>query len=173
MLIECLVYCSVSFVILGLGFALMYQCIDNAVVLRRNADDIAAALNAGERWRADVRAADSEVRLEDQTLYLRGSRGEITYRFSENTVWRRTSKASWTRVLEGVKSSVMQPDTRGQVVAWTWEIELQPRRKGYVRPGHVRPLFTFLAAAPPQEKSNTVAFAEARLRSAFESGSAK
>jgi hypothetical protein len=173
MLIECLVYISMSFVILGLGFALMYQCIDNALVLRRNADDIAAALNAGERWRADVRAADSQVRLEDQTLYLRGNRGETAYRFSDNIVWRRTSQASWTRVLDGVKSSMMQSDARGQVTAWKWEIELQSRRKGYVRPGRVRPLFTFLATAAPEEKGTTVAFGEAPLPSNFESSSVK
>src|SRR5439155_11435731 len=64
MLIEALVYIGVSFLLLGIGFAAMYRCIDNSVGLRRSADDITSALHAGERWRADVRATVRPVQLE-------------------------------------------------------------------------------------------------------------
>ena len=39
----------------------------------------------------------------------------------------------------------MTADPREYVTAWRWELELQPRATGSVKPGRVRPLFTFLA----------------------------
>src|SRR4029077_12950063 len=54
LLTEALVYIGLLFVILGVGYLAMDRSIDNSVLLRRNADDIANALHAGERWRADV-----------------------------------------------------------------------------------------------------------------------
>jgi hypothetical protein len=74
LLIEALVYFAVIVALLGTGYAAMYRCIDSSIALRRNAEDIANALHAGERWRADERAARQPVRLEDtaegQLLYL-------------------------------------------------------------------------------------------------------
>jgi hypothetical protein len=156
LMVEALVYISLVFVILGVGYAALYHCIDNSVVLRQNADDIANALHAGERWRADVRAASGGLRAEDSpdgpTLYLQGSRGEIAYRFSTNCVSRRLGEGSWVSVLSRVKSSTMQSDPRQNVTAWRWELELQPRVKGSIKPGRVRPLFTFIAV--PQTASS-------------------
>src|SRR5438105_12099409 len=77
MLVEALVYIGLSFLLLGVGFAAMYRCIDNSVGLRRSSDDITSALHAGERWRADVRAAVRPIKLEnlpaEQVLHLPGS----------------------------------------------------------------------------------------------------
>jgi len=39
----------------------------------------------------------------------------------------------------------MAADPRERVVAWRWELELRPRPSGSVKPGRIRPLFTFLA----------------------------
>jgi hypothetical protein len=39
----------------------------------------------------------------------------------------------------------MQPDRREYITAWRWELELQTRATGSVKPGRVRPLFTFIA----------------------------
>jgi hypothetical protein len=46
----------------------------------------------------------------------------------------------------------MAADQRQYVTAWRWELELQPRAKGSVKPGRVRPLFTFLAV--PERPAN-------------------
>lgn len=146
MLIECLVYIGVVFVVLGIGFAAMYRCMENSVALRRSTEDIARALNAGERWRADVRAANGAIRWEEtsdtRVLRMAGERGEVTYQFTSNAVLRCVAPGSWSCILAGVQSSTMLPDTRSQVTAWRWELELQPRSK---KPVSVRPLFTFLA----------------------------
>jgi hypothetical protein len=39
----------------------------------------------------------------------------------------------------------MTADKREHVTAWRWELELQTRATGSVKPGRIRPLFTFLA----------------------------
>ena len=150
LLAECLVYLSVVFVLLGSGYVALYRCMDNSVALRRSADDIADALHAGERWRADVRSAAGQVRLEktstDQIILLSNPRGEVGYRFSSGVLYRRMGPGPWAPLLTSVKSSVMEPDPRQNVTAWRWELELQPRGKGSAKPGRFRPLFTFIAA---------------------------
>ena len=55
-IIECLVYGFVLLVLLGVAYCAFYRCVENSYTLRRNAEDIATALRAGERWRADVRS---------------------------------------------------------------------------------------------------------------------
>ena len=148
-LIEVLVYIGVIVALLGVGYSAMYRCIDSSIALRRNADDIARALHTGERWRADVRSASSQPRLESteagQFLYLDSIRGAVVYRFSTNALSRRLGDGPWSRLLPNVKSSTMTADPREHVTAWRWELELQPRVTGSVKPGRVRPLFTFIA----------------------------
>jgi hypothetical protein len=126
MLTETLVYMALLFMILGLGYAAVYNYIDHSLVLRHGAADISRALEVGERWRADVRAADSGVRLEntgaEQCLYLAGRRGEVA----------------------DAKASNMVADRRQQVTAWRWDLELQPRARASVKASHFRPLFTFI-----------------------------
>ena len=148
-MIEALVYIAVIVALLGAGYAATYRCIDNSLALRRNADDIANALHAGERWRADIRSATSQIRVEDtdagQLLYLESARDPAVYRFATNAIFRRLGEGPWVRLLPNVKSSTMTADPREQVTAWRWELELATRTQGSVKPGRVRPLFTFIA----------------------------
>jgi hypothetical protein len=144
LLIETLVYMAVLFIVLGLGYALMYRSIDNFMILRRNADDIAHALRAGEQWRADVRSAAPgqwETNRFERTLHLALPRAEVAYRFSEDAVFRRVGLAPWVQILSRVKSSSIAFDPRQKVMPCKWELELQPR----VNSARVRPLFTFIA----------------------------
>jgi len=55
--LECLVYIGVFFVLTGLAFEAFYAGWDHHRNLDRNVTDIVRTLRAGERWRADVRAA--------------------------------------------------------------------------------------------------------------------
>ena len=149
LIIEALVYIAVVFVLLGAGYAAMYRCVDNSIALRRNADDITSALHAGERWRADVRSATSQARLETtdagQLLSFESPKGPVSYRFSTNAILRSVGAGPWTRLLPNVKSSTMRSDPRQYASPWCWELELAPRTQGSVKPGRVRPLFTFIA----------------------------
>ena len=156
MLTEVLVYIGLVFVLLGIAYAAMYRAVDNSVALRRNADDIVGALHAGERWRADVRSATFGLRwvtLNDSAvLQLRSLTNQVEYRFAEDAVYRRTGTGNWSRILQRVKSSSMEPDRRTSVVAWRWELELVTPPHGSYRPGRVQPLFTFLAVPPVKAK---------------------
>jgi hypothetical protein len=153
LLIECLVYMSALFVVLGVAYSVCFGFWDNAVGLRRNADDIAAALRIGERWRDDVRAASAPLRVEDSAdgpvLHIPRKNGEILYRFSGASISRRSNETGpWITLLAKVKSSRMQEDKRRQVTAWRWEIELMARRKSV----RLHPLFTFEAVPNPMIK---------------------
>jgi hypothetical protein len=153
MLTEVLVYIGLVVLLLGLAYAAMYRSIDNSIGLRRNADDIAAALHAGERWRADVRLATSGIRwlkdFEDSVLYMDGGTNHVEYKFRSDAIYRRINGGGWARALDRVKSSSMEPDPRNGVMAWRWELELSPQSRASYKPGRVRPLFTFLAVPPP------------------------
>jgi type II secretory pathway component PulJ len=147
-LIECLVYISLVFVVLGLATAAFYRCFDNMKALRRNTDDITQALHAGELWRADIRAATKPVQFDaaDQLLRITHRDREVAYKFADAQVLRRTgADTSWVVVLPKVEKSQMQADTRAQVTAWQWELELKTLRK----PATMRPLFTFTAVPNP------------------------
>jgi hypothetical protein len=151
MLTEALVYIGLVFVLLGIGYAAMYRCIDNSVALRRNADDIAGALHAGERWRADIRLASDSVRWDtsaEPVLRLDGGTNRIEYRLSSGALYRRTGAGPWSKLLDRVASSLMEREVRPNVTVWRWELELQPKASGSFKPGRIRPLFTFLGIPP-------------------------
>ncbi len=151
LLIEALVYIGLSLVLFTVGYAALYRCIDTTVAMRRSAEDLSHSLYAGERWRADVRAAHGSLRLEttesEQILHLPAvARGEIAYRFYENAVFRRINSSPWSILLTNVVASTMESDPRQNVSAWKWELDLRPRSK----PSRIRPLFTF-EAVPGQD----------------------
>ena len=153
-LIEMLVYMSVAFLILAFASAAMYKSMDASAGIRRNANDISAALSAGERWREDVRLATAPLRVEkiseDETiLHIPQLQGEVAYRFASNAVARRTGGGDWTPVLEHVKGSDFVADQRQKALAWRWELELQSYRKAMTR---MRPLFTFIAVPTASAK---------------------
>jgi hypothetical protein len=152
LLMEALVYIGLVFLLLGIGSAALYRCIDNSVGLRRNADDVTQMLHAGELWRADIRAATRRALWDSSSgqplLRLERAQGEVDYRYVEGAVYRRVDNGAWSRILDRVKSSDMRQDIRPTVTAWRWELELQTRTRGSLQPGRVRPLFTFLAAPP-------------------------
>ncbi len=146
-LIEMIVYMALFVVVVGCATKTFFDCMDNTRALRRSADDVARALEIGERWRADVRGAVGAVQLtvndSMEQLRIPAPAGEVTYTFANGEVRRRASlTAPNTLWLSGVKSSQMQSDARGRVAAWRWELELKPARKEAL----VRPLFTFESA---------------------------
>ena len=145
-LIEMLVYMSVLLVIMGVGYAALYNCMDYSTALRRSSDDIVNALHAGENWRADLRASNGRIQLETtpdgQIIRLRGPHGDVSYRFANNAISRRLGNNEWSPVLAGVKASTFASESRHSVTAWRWELELQKHTKKLTS---LAPLFTFIA----------------------------
>jgi len=140
-LIECLLYIALFFVVASLAFASYFRVHDETRALSRNTDDIIRAMQAGERWRADVRAATTKPVIENDVLRLKTRSGDVLYLLRDGTVSRQAGQSKAVPVLERVKRSTVQADPRQHVTAWRWELELQPRRAQT----SVHPLFTFTA----------------------------
>lgn len=145
-LVECLVYIGVLAVIIAVAGAAYARVLDHVRHTRRVAADISRALDAGERWRADVRRLTAPPRLVEegslQALHLPAGTNEIVYFFDGSNVVRRVNATpDWAAFLPRVKASRFLPDPRQHVSAWRWEIELQPGP----RHGHLAPLFSFTA----------------------------
>jgi hypothetical protein len=151
-LIEMLVYMALLMVVLATAYMTAYNCWDSSKALRRNADDIERALDIGEHWRADVRAAKGPILTFAAngvvTFRIPASAGEIVYTFSNGEIRRQAGPAApATLWLSNVKSSQMLSEPRAGVIAFRWELELNSSHKG----AGLRPLFTFecAPAAPP------------------------
>ncbi len=145
-ILECLVYIAVLMVIMALLAAVYYRADWNHRNLTRNAADIVRALQAGERWREDVRLASGPIRLgqgtEGPELSIPHTNGLVKYAFREGAVWRQTGPAArWQEALAGVRSSRMEKGDRRLVAAWRWEVELKSRQPV----ARLRPLFAFEA----------------------------
>ncbi len=144
-MVEVLVFIALMAVILGLAYQAFWRCSDNSKRLQQNAADILAAVQAGERWREDIRLA-RDIAADAEGVKIVQSGDAIEYRFSGQALWRCSAQSGRTiRLLSNVKASEMRPETRRQVSAWRWELELQSRKA----PPYLRPLFTF-EAVPAQ-----------------------
>jgi Tfp pilus assembly protein PilE len=141
LLLEVLVFMALMVVILGLAYAAYWRCADNSKRLQENAADILATMQAGERWRDDIRLAQDTVLNLDSVKMIQSS-DIVEYRFDEQAIWRHSAQSGRTiQLLSKVKSSTMRPEPRRQVSAWRWEVELLSRKA----PPYMRPLFTFEA----------------------------
>lgn len=148
-LIDCLIYIAVFFVIVNLAFAALYRTWDAHRALNRSADDIVAALRAGERWRADIRAATGTIVQQagaaEDVLTIPQASGTVTYHWRGQQLLRSGADGKRSDVLlQRVQSSRMQADPRGNGVPWRWELELKTSHAK----ARLHPLFTFLAVPP-------------------------
>ena len=148
LLVECMVYIVLFFIVTGLAFAAFYRCEQNTRNLRRNADDILRVVKAGELWRKDVRRATALLELVEApdmlVLHVPQGTNEVLYAVSDGEILRRATPDSlWAKLGVKVKSSRMQLDRRQHLSAWRWEVEL----KGEQKVARIKPLFTFQAVA--------------------------
>ncbi|HEU6448077.1 MAG TPA: hypothetical protein VFV23_06555 [Verrucomicrobiae bacterium] len=145
LLVECVVYIAVFFILLGVGMASFYIFWNHSAGMLRATDDISSALRAGERWRADVRAATGKISVETNSdgEWLAIPRGDekIVYHFQDGQIHRITGSLDFI-VFQSVKMSEMNSEIRGGVTAWRWELELQSSPKQKLTPM----AFTFEAA---------------------------
>jgi len=156
MLVEAIVYLAVLMLIFGLAIVLLHRSVAHNAALTRQAEAIVRAVQAGERWRADVRLAAAPLRMEtinDFTLnYIPQADMEVAYGFGEQNVWRCTSiNTNWAPVLTGVKAARTIQHTNHGVVGYRWEIELA----AFQKTARLKPLFTFQAV--PERIGNTPA----------------
>jgi hypothetical protein len=153
MLLEAIVYIAAFFTITGLATAAFYSVWDHSKHLQRNTNDIAHVLEAGERWRGEVRQATAPLQLAETSgapeLRIPQSAGEIVYVLQGDTLLRRPGgKAERPKVLSRIKTSRFFRQERQGVVSWRWELELQSELKS----AQVRPLFSFTAVAAAERQ---------------------
>jgi hypothetical protein len=146
-IIECIMYIALLGVVLGVSTGLFFQTWSDSNALRRDASDIVRVLHAGDQWRSDIRAASGAIRLTDsdglQQVHIPETGNEVVYS-SSNGQLRRQSGAHVERiVLENVKTSRMESESRHDLTAWKWELELKIVKKKTPW----RPLFTFESVA--------------------------
>jgi hypothetical protein len=151
LLVEMLVYLALVALIAGLALGTFFKFWDASRRLEQTADGTIRALQAGERWRADVRQATGPLRAfaegEDLTLEIPQGDMVVAYYSAGDGVWRRAGETSaWVHVLPQAQRSVMIPDPRQQVAAWRWEVELSTGK----RTPRTKPRFTFLAVPGPE-----------------------
>jgi hypothetical protein len=152
-LLDCIVYIGLLAVLLGLAFTCFYETTANTRRLSSNASDIVRTLQAGERWREDVRRAIEAPRLQqadqETLLILPQTNAVVRYAFRDGTVLRQAlPNTNWIEALPNVIHSEIHHDQRSHVTGWRWEIELQSN------PGkrHIVPLFTFQAVSGAKER---------------------
>ncbi|MFN7139828.1 MAG: hypothetical protein ACK4UN_10860 [Limisphaerales bacterium] len=145
MLLETLVYTAVLVVILGMAILAYDRFAVYSQRLRAVTADISRTVDAGERWREDIRKAIAPIQFDEKSGELRIPQEgvEVSYRFQDGEVVRREGERS-VPVLAHVKHSAMQQVPRAHVVSWRWEVELKTRGKN----AKVQPLFQFEAVAP-------------------------
>ena len=142
-------YIAVFAILLGIGTASFFFCWDHTRATISTTMAIGASLQAGETWRADVRAATGKITVianaTGEVVQIPAAGGEIIYRFANGELRRENRAQNSSRVLlPHLKSSAMKTERRGAVTAWRWELEVAPPRKEMRLPL----LFTFEAAQP-------------------------
>ena len=147
LLVECVTYIAVFAILTSVGLAAFYLCWNQSKAVVYTTEDISAALRAGERWRADIRAATGTISMEargdDQTVQVPQNGKVIIYRFAGGEVRREASVSQSSQVmLNKVKTSRMSAESRGGVTGYCWELQLAERRPETQLPL----LFTFEAA---------------------------
>src|ERR1700733_94562 len=98
MLVECITYFAVFLILSATAMGSFYLCWDHSKALISASDDISAALTAGERWRADVRAASGTINIETtasgEVVKIPESEKEIVYTFDSRQVARQVGAAN-------------------------------------------------------------------------------
>ncbi|HWD20824.1 MAG TPA: hypothetical protein VHB20_16275 [Verrucomicrobiae bacterium] len=150
MILECLVYMAVLFIVTGIATEVFYRCWESSQALRRQTDDVSRSLQAGEQWRADVRGAQGSPASEMvggwPAFRIPGPAGETVYTLHGKELRRQHAPDPREQVLlSNVKSSEMRVEPHGGVTICRWEMELEPRAKH--GGGRLVPLFTFAAAS--------------------------
>ena len=94
-LLEVLVYLAVLVVVVGCATLTCFECLHSATSIRQSADNVARALDLGERWRSDIRGATGAVRVTGggaaEECRVPVQAGEVIYTFANGEIRRQTS----------------------------------------------------------------------------------
>lgn len=147
-LVQALVYVVVLAALAEVAFSAFFALQQGGARVRMASEDIVVAMEAGERWRADIRAAAGLVTATADELRIPTKDGDpVRYRWTDGRILRHDGRGGEQVLLRDVAETRFIRDPREHVTAWRWELALQANGPN----PRVRPLFTFLAvpvAAP-------------------------
>ncbi len=140
MLIEALVYIAVLAMLLALSYQVFYKSLTGTRLLGRAGDDIVKVSQIGDKWRDEIRGAES-VNYKDGILSISKKDGEAFYSMKDGTLQYRVKDGKWRTLYDRiVKCEFSEPPQDG-FTAWEMLVELKSDRKK----AKVRPLFSFTA----------------------------
>src|ERR1051325_7624035 len=113
MMVEAMIYIALVGGIVVLAAAVFDKGMRESAGLQRNVDDIERALKAGERWRADVRAATGTIETDEQRIVIPQKNGRIVYEVGTNQVRRLKGSDRNELFLAGVRHAKMIQEHRG------------------------------------------------------------
>lgn len=147
LLIECMVYLAVFGILLGGGTTVFYFCWDHTRAIITTSHEVQDALLAGERWRADVRAATGKISVTPtatgETMTIPTGRKTVIYQRTGSELRREISGQNAPAIVPfKIAASEMEPAARNGATAWRWELQIAPRFKAARLPLR----FTFAAA---------------------------
>lgn len=142
MLVDLMVYIALVMGVLILLGIVFGRAASQAGGLRQNIADIERAMKAGERFRADVRAATGEIHAEEGKIVIPAAGGEIRYDLTSTNVLRSRPGAERPEVLlSDIRNARIFADRLEHATGWRLEVELDQRQKT----ARMRPLFTFIS----------------------------
>lgn len=158
LLINCLVFIAAWIVVGTFAIKALFTMIGGTTRLRDTGNDIVAAMNIGEQWRADVRLATGPLatKLDQDGARLEIPQGDTTIVYLQEWDELIRRHADGTRsavVLKDIADLEFVREKRGAVSAWRWELELKPN----ARRANTKPLFTFLAVAGSEPANQKLA----------------
>ncbi len=161
-LLETLVYLAVFAVILELAYEACFRSDSNLRHFSGVAGDILGTTRVGEQWREEIRHATGRVRSEiengAEVFQIPGKEGEISYRFGDHALWRRSGSGEvWLKVLPSVEDCRFLQERVHGIDVWRCELRLTSRS---AHP-KVLPLFSFVVPLPASVSTSTSAAASA------------
>lgn len=153
LLFEVMVYVGLLVIILGLAYRMFFEALAHHRHLAATTTALVTALEAGEQWRADVRASLGGPQLLPNaprpTWQLQKRRHTVQYALDHEAILRRVlPKTNWLVVVTNVIQTRMQIESRSFGVVARWDLEL----RGYRPSPLIKPVFSFLAVPQPSAR---------------------
>lgn len=146
-LIEALVYIAVFMMVVGLTYQCFHMFLKNSQNLKKATEDIIRVTQIGDRWREDIRNADS-IKYDNGILFLNKDGRESCYSFKDNALQFRGAAldSQWKILSDRIGECIFTETAHKGFSAWEMNIELKVRNEK----SKVKPLFSFMAVNKPK-----------------------
>jgi len=128
--IEVMVYTIVVAVVFSMGLHSYVKSQQFSGALTLAARQTMMIIQAGERWRNDIRLAVEDPVVEDGVFCIVQPSNVVKYRFYGGCVERfLEGELDWCVILYNVAASEMSRQDRNHTTCWIWELEVEKNRE--------------------------------------------